>query len=749
MTSTASSNAVSAEKQRTVNAFRHNFFEQLKDSKKMMIIVFIMHFFAAPVCFLSAIYNCATKTDVNPDDMFGVIGIFTTIIAAGCGIIIALNIFRYLYKRPVVDMSLSLPLSGNEKFFSDFLAGLTAYLAPFIAAEIMSYIILGIGQLAFGGKEIVISKYDTYYITICNTFSTSAFPLLELVIGGIVIMLMIYVMTLLVITCCGTLFESSAYTLMLNGLIPAVIVCGIALFFNDLYGIDFEDQFFEVLGVTSPAGGAYGLANAVTDSVSNRILSSTLYGTYDSETAGSITILPLLKWMLPMILITAAMFGLSYVLYRKRKAEQVTKPFVFRAFYNIIVTAAIFCILSLFMIEDEVGVPAFITAGIVFLIFEVVTNRGFKKLWKSAVKYVFIVAAVLGVNFISNATDGFGIVNKVPSAGSVSSVMVSTSYGTEIGYTFSETENIQKIIDIHKYCLESRNADYENGVYSFDITYKLRSGGNMTRQYGIPITEMNKYAEITATKEGHECRAEYVYNHLTDLWEHYVENKDRNNDSNLSNYDPGFCVYSGVNRQYSRDLWSATLPSDFGYRLAEALRDDILDETPEQYLRSEAKLCTLTDNYGLRIMILPHFTRTINYLTGCGVMLSDTTDLTSLRAYLTDFDFYIGAPDNEFTKQNGGVTSTYCYSGDIIYYNDSNGFLTADRKTKCDEEFLKKFDELIKVSSERYITTESCYTIVVGGTVYVVPPEYTKLADEVYKYCVSPSSLEDTEEYYD
>ena len=453
--------------------------------------------------------------------------------------------------------------------------------------------------------------------------------------------------------------------------------------------------------------------------------------------------------MLPMILITAAMFGLSYVLYRKRKAEQVTKPFVFRAFYNIIVTAAIFCILSLFMIEDEVGVPAFITAGIVFLIFEVVTNRGFKKLWKSAVKYVVIVAAVLGVNFISNATDGFGIVNKVPSAGSVSSVMVSTSYGTEIGYTFSETENIQKIIDIHKYCLESRNADYENGVYSFDITYKLKSGGNMTRRYGIPIAEMNKYAEITATKEGHECRAEYVYNHLTDLWEHYVENKDRNNDSNLSNYDPGFCVYSGVNRQYSRDLWSATLPSDFGYRLAEALRDDILDETPDQYLRSEAKLCTLTDNYGFRIMILPHFTRTINYLTGCGVMLSDTTDLTSLRAYLTDFDFYIGAPDNEFTKQNGGVTSTYCYSGDIIYYNDSNGFLTADKKTKCDDEFLEKLDKLIKVSSERYITTESCYTIVVGGTVYVVPPEYTKLADEVYKYCVSPSSLEDTEEYYD
>lgn len=745
MTSTASSNAASAEKQHTVSAFRHNFFEQLKDSKKMMIIVFIMHFFAAPVCFLSAIYNCATKTNVNPDDMFGVIGIFTTIIAAGCGIIIALNIFKYLYKRPVVDMSLSLPLSRNEKFFSDFLAGLTAYLAPFIAAEIMSFIILGIGQLAFGGKEITIFTYDRYYTTICNTFSTSAFPLLELVIGGIVIMLMIYVMTLLVMTCCGTLFESAAYTLMLNGLIPAVIVCGLALFFNDLYGIDFEDQFFTILGVTSPAGGAYGLANAVTESVSNRLLSETLYGIYDPETAGGVTIVPLLKWMLPMILITAAMFGLSYVLYRKRKAEQVTKPFVFRAFYNIIVTAAIFCILSVFMIEDEVGVPAFITTGIVFLIFEVVTNRGFKKIWKSAVKYVVIVAAVFGVNFISQKTDGFGVVYKVPSAASVKSVMVSANYSTEIGYTFSEPENIQKIIDIHKYCLES---EYEEGR-TFDITYKLKSGGSMTRHYALPITEMNKYAEITATKEGHECRAEYVYNHLTDLWEHYLEKKDRNNDSDLSNYDPGFSFYAGVSGQYSRDLWSATLPSDFGYRLAEALRDDILDETPEQYLRSEAKICTLSDNYGLRIMILPHFTRTVNYLTGCGVKLPDTSDLTALSSYLSDFDFYIGAPDNGFTKQNGGVTTTYCYSGDIIYSDDSYGFLIADKKTKSDEEFLKKFDELFKVSSERYITEESCYTIVVGGTVYVVPPEYTKLADEVYKYCVPPSSLADTEEYYD
>ena len=744
MTSTASSNAVSAEKQHTVNAFRHNFFEQLKDSKKMMIIVFIMHFFAAPVIFLSAIYNCATRTGIYPDDMFGVIGIFTTIIAAGCGIIIALNIFKYLYKRPVVDMSLYLPLSGNEKFFSDFLAGLTAYFAPFIAAELFSFIFLGIGQLAFGGKTITYTHYGYTYSEVCKTFSDTAFPLFELVIGGIIIMLMLYVMTVLVMTCCGTLFESAAYTLMLNGLIPAVIVCGIALFFNDLYGIDFDEQFFEILGFTSPAGGAYGLANAITESVDNRTISSVLGGTY-APAANGATIVPLLKWMLPMMLITAAMFGISYLLYRKRKAEQVTKPFVFRAFYNIIVTAAIFCILSLFIVSNEVGVPAFITTGIIFLIFEVVTNRGFKKLWKSAIKYVVIVAAVLGVNFISRTTGGFGIVNKVPSAGSVSSVMVSTSYETEIGYTFSETENIQKIIDIHKYCLESRNADYENGVYSFNITYKLRSGGNMTRRYSIPIAEMNKYAEITATKEGHERRAEYVYNHLTDRWENYLKNADSYRDDYIST----FTIYAGVGGIYSRSLNSASLPKDFGYRLAEALRDDILDETPEQYLRSEAKLYSLSDDYGFSIMILPHFTRTINYLTGCGVMLSDTTDLTSLRAYLTDFDFYIGAPDNEFTKQNGGVTSTYCYSGDIIYYNDSNGFLTADRKTKCDDKFLEKLDKLIKVSSERYITTESCYTIVVGGTVYVVPPEYTKLADEVYKYCVSPSSLEDTEEYYD
>lgn len=744
MTSTASINAVSAEKQRTVNAFRHNFFEQLKDSKKMMIIVFIMHFFAAPVIFLSAIYNCAARTGIYPDDMFGVIGIFTTIIAAGCGIIIALNIFKYLYKRPVVDMSLSLPLSGNEKFFSDFLAGLTAYFAPFIAAELFSFIFLGIGQLVFGGKTITYTHYGYTYSEVCKTFSDTAFPLFELVIGGIIIMLMLYVMTVLVMTCCGTLFESAAYTLMLNGLIPAVIVCGIALFFNDLYGIDFDEQFFEILGFTSPAGGAYGLANAITESVDNRTISSVLGGTY-APAANGATIVPLLKWMLPMMLITAAMFGISYLLYRKRKAEQVTKPFVFRAFYNIIVTAAIFCILSLFIVSNEVGVPAFITTGIIFLIFEVVTNRGFKKLWKSAIKYVVIVAAVLGVNFISRTTGGFGIVNKVPSAGSVSSVMVSTSYETEIGYTFSETENIQKIIDIHKYCLESRNADYENGVYSFNITYKLRSGGNMTRRYSIPIAEMNKYAEITATKEGHERRAEYVYNHLTDRWENYLKNADSYRDDYIST----FTIYAGVGGIYSRSLNSASLPKDFGYRLAEALRDDILDETPEQYLRSEAKLYSISDDYGFGIMILPHFTRTINYLTGCGVMLSDTTDLTSLRAYLTDFDFYIGAPDNGFTKQNGGVTSTYCYSGDIIYSDDSYGFLIADKKTRSDEEFLKKFDELIKVSSERYITTESCYTIVVGGTVYVVPPEYTKLADEVYKYCVSPSSLEDTEEYYD
>lgn len=744
MTSTASSNTVSAEKQHTVNAFRHNFFEQLKDSKKMMIIVFIMHFFAAPVCVLSTIYNCAVKEGLTPDEMFGVIGVCTTIVAAGCGIIIALNVFRYLYKRPSVDMSLSLPLSGNEKFFSDLLAGLTAYLAPFIAAELLSFIFLGIGQLVFGGKTIFIEHGVEY---VCDTFSKAAFPLLELVIGGIVIMLMVYVMTVLVMTCCGTLFESAAYTLMLNGLIPAVIACGFILFFNDLYGIDPEYTFITALNVTSPAGGAYGLLNAVNESINNRNVSLMVNGIYDGSAAG-ITMIPLLKWMLPMILITAAMFGISYVLYKKRKAEQVTKPFVFRAFYNIIITAAIFCILSLFMIEDEVGVPAFITTGIIFLIFEVVTNRGFRKLWKSAIKYVVIVAAVFGVNFVSKATDGFGIVNRVPSAGSVSSALVSVNYHSDINYIFSETENIQKLIDIHKYCLEAKDEELSGSGYTFAITYNLRSGETLTRSYNIPLTEMNKYAEITATAEGHKHRAQYVYNHLTDRWKYFLEAKEHYRGADIANYDPGFRIYSGIYGIYSRDLRYMTLPNDFGYRLAEALRDDILDETPEQYLRSEAKLYSFTDNYGFSIMILPHFTRTISYLASCGVQTPDALELHELKDMISDSNIYIGAPDNDFTKQNGGVTSTYCYVGDIIFYNDSNGFLTADTKTRQDHEFLKKLDDLIKVSSERYITAESCYTIIVGGTVYVVPPEYTKLADEVYKYCVPPSSLVDAEEYY-
>ncbi len=296
----------------STNNFFTNFKYRVKSEFRIMVILTILNFVAAPVNLVNYfIYENQVKNNpmqnIRFNEWYVIIGAVSTAFAVVSGILIAMNIFKYLYKKSVVDMTLSLPLTTKQRFFSDFLAGGFIYLVPFILTSILSIIINAVGM------QLISPPNDTFYKMISKS-------LITLIVAGLLIMLMLYVLTILVLTCCGSMFEALAYTVIINGLIPGTIAVFGFIFLGNLYGINVESNIIPIIEKTSPVGGI--------------IIS--LYSSINYNNA----YIPLkLSWVIPFVIITALYLGLSYFLYTKRKAEQVSKPFVYKAFYYIMITS--------------------------------------------------------------------------------------------------------------------------------------------------------------------------------------------------------------------------------------------------------------------------------------------------------------------------------------------------------------------------------------------------------------------------
>ena len=113
-----------------------------------------MHLVAAPLTLVNQMAVLSTGTDENIQEIYAVIGVISTAIAILSGIVVAISNFSYLYKKTQVDMSLSLPMTVRGRFISDFVSGLITYLVPYIAVQILTFILAGIGHLAYDGRTL-------------------------------------------------------------------------------------------------------------------------------------------------------------------------------------------------------------------------------------------------------------------------------------------------------------------------------------------------------------------------------------------------------------------------------------------------------------------------------------------------------------------------------------------------------------------------------------------------------------------
>ncbi|MCM1577553.1 MAG: hypothetical protein NC078_01975 [Ruminococcus sp.] len=725
-----------------VMGFKHNF--------KLAVVLFVLHMAALPLTLSMLIYSIFSEGRAEADG-YMIIAVLTTGAAAAAGILCALSSMPYLYKKSVVDMRLSLPMTTLQRFVSDFISGLCVYVIPFIVSSVISLLITLAGHLTCDGVTFYRSyDYEKKDGWECHLFEEAAPVLIRGIIGAVFIMVMFYTLTLLVSCCCGSVFECVCYTLLANGLIPGTAAVAIMALLDDIYGLVPESYAAMVIPYTSPIGGCIGLMFALSghiEGVANTVPSSVTYG----------------KWLLIFGLFTLLYIFCTYLIYRKRKAEDTGNPIVYSAMFHIVMTLGTACIVFTFLYDSGLSeiFPMVIVTGIVYFVFSVIRRRGFKKFWRSAVSYVCTMIACIGCFALVTATEGFGAKNYVPNANAVAEVYLDYSgayenpldvdfSGFDISYNeiplkITDRDALEIVTDVHS--LAVNHSANDSTSRSFGMTYRLKSGRLVIRKYSLTDDAIRRLADMDMLRETKEFRAQRARQAAFDLYTYSL------NSSSSFGYD--YDYYSGSSpsltltpqwRLYNDDSSSIhprsivsikNLPDDFKTELGECLYNDIAEETEEEYFSDPHGIFQLfsgTDSdYYYRsnvITIRGYYRRTLDYLKRCGfdtelelpksigINAVDRTTVAIVSGKLME-DF-TGRDIPAFTAcaSAKGVIANISFF-DYSHVRDYHG-LTEDLYT------------VMANSYKQYKTDESCYTIIVNGNAAVIDPRCNAAAERLF-----------------
>lgn len=751
MTSTVSNNTM-------INPLLHNYRCGVKSKTKIATLLLALHLTAAPMVVISLIadiYNRGMSGDML--SMFVVMGAATTGIAGVIGIFIAIDAFNCLNTKSFVDMKLSLPMTASGRFLSNFFAGFTAYVAPFLAAQVISVLGMLYGLIFMDGRTFeTVSGYDSsgsplFTPYVCEYFGEFFPALLKLILCGVLVMLMMYTLAVFVAVCCGNKFESIAYTVLMNILIPTAIFYIISAMFDGLFGIEIYQELINIVTFTSPVGGAIGALDRCFEDTVN---AGFLFG-YNNETISGLGM-----WAAVYFLITAALFGVSFLLYKKRRADHVSKPFAFKFLYHIISFVTVLLIYSLFYLDDhKATLPAIVTTLIVYIVMEFAANRGFKKVWLSGIKYVCTIGFSILLLFTAQKTEGFGAVEKVPDISKVRSVTLqdyggfygmfesSSSYTDGNGdrhagnlLVFKEQENIQTIIDAHQSFVDNRKEDKKYINSGIKIIYTLKSGRTLERFYnGIWAEEAEILSKIDLSDEFKTQVAEknkwYILN-AKESWESRLNSTDYTEYANYIYLYENFYRFTekyDVNNNLTPLV--PLLKRGFFDQLAEAYCADIMDITEENYYMSDNVNMYISFYGGPNTFIPESFTRTLKVYENFGFKITDRkdisdteTDRTNLQNMANDHEIRIFTaaewreancvPDG--VRLHGSYNSQY--SPRDYYGLDYDNYIY---------DIGDSFMELYCNMQPMNIVPDDGYIIYVSGNTAAVPKELNGIAKEV------------------
>lgn len=780
MTATASTNTNGKKKEKRISPALHNWRQNVLGDKKLFIILAILHLIAAPAVILAMIISVYTgQKDI---DAYAVIGTITTALAGFLGIFPAVDSFSCLHNKSVVDMRLSLPLNAKQRFFSNYFSGLFTYIAPFLGAQVVSLLLTGYGLIFMEGRTFYHEYFENGKLVrqpfVCDYFSYAAPMLLKLILCGLLAMLMLYTVTVLITVCCGSKFESIAYTILVNVLLPLTAMCITFSIFDDLYGIESYASMDRLIAFTTVAGGIFF-------AIDWAAAGGGLLGTVDINPA---------MWTVVFLVITAAIGALAFFLYGKRRAEQVSKPFVFKLVYYITITCAMFCMVSLLLSNTDFGLlPAVIITAIVYMIFEVVTNRGFKRFWLSIIKYAVTFLAAFGVIWLGDKTDGFGAVSRVPLAATVTSVevsghAVSGAYG-HFNYTdwyapiydsesrgnkffsniyeplvFTDKENIGTIIDAHNALIDFYNEykveesfslggkdrklmDNASSQRGISICYHLAGGRTLERHYYCYDSAAQEILmRLDLTEEYKSQTAERYKKYISEIPEIYETEMEKvqNDPELLQNYDGKKRIYeayasSGIVKDDTAGISIDSLcRRGFYEQLAEAYAKDIMAINEENYYYSELHniwRVNLTGDmrYGHASVSVPEsFVNTVELLEYFDFEVKRVEDMSDAEISSTLIQSVASPWSVGLFTSDEWRNVTHIDELSVIL---PAGFIGGELRNGAGECYVYDYGpdmaDIVRGSLPMHIADENGYIISIYGNSYSVPAELADTAKRV------------------
>lgn len=737
-------------------AMRHNFLYNVKDNMKLMIVIFVLHFAAVPMLLITVLANILTAgTTDKIDEGFMVTAVIGTGLAAASGMICALSVFKYLYNKSAVDMRLSLPMTTGQRFASDFLSGLFVYIIPYIAAELISWLLMLAGHILCDGKTFVctyehpnIPGKMLSYEWVCTAFQDSAPILWRGMLGGLMLMVMFYAVTVLAAACCGNIFEAAAYNILLNALVPISVLFGIITVCNNIYGLDEEVYGLKILPFCGPFGGAYGIITSLEPMIeeSNGYIRTNLYEPFHFGT-----------WFILFTLCTALVIGGAYLIYRKRKAEDTGKPVVFGIFYHIIMTMGIFSLCYLMMMDGtENFLPIIIISFIIYMVMHVIRNRGFGKIISGLVICAVTILGSIGSFLVIHDTKAFGAGDVVPDPEKVTKAEITYAGCLNadcLEYApaeLTEPANIETLTELHREILRVYNEN-DNEHFSdlqlptgFCIKYTLSSGKTIYRSYGCSFSD--KGIELICSLDMAEgvkiSRAEGMKNQILDIENtiDYRKEYDRTFDKKdlYVKLSPQWRYSSGgVDHDGSYSIGINELPEDFIEKLADCMYSDIMAQTPEEYYTPK-NIYQIEIFETRTVFIRDSYESTISYLASCGFnelpVVTEEAVSRIIRAYDNrsgGFSVISNPLIGYMTNRDLCTVNPPVYNGNAGYFKYKNGWIYS----QCFSEAYEYYDDIYTLfthSYKAYKTEESCYTITAGGNSAVIPSEYSDIAERVF-----------------
>lgn len=707
--------------------FKTHFKNTILENKKFLFIISVLHLIGYPVIAFTIRYY--SEHPDNTDESYAIASCIALAIAILSGAIIAISIFNYLYKKSTVDMNLSLPLTTRQRFLSEYFAGLTIYIVPAIIGGLIGTVILLTGK----HELMEFLKYTIY-------------------IGSIVIigMILYYSLTVLILSCCGSLFETILSTLLINAMIPvSIYLLSYTIISNDSFGLSSNSLFLNQIFISSPIGNAAFI----------------IYFFNNVNMYGNVNTNLYVHWLIPTLIFTVLIVLLSYFLYKKRKAEQVSKPYVYKFIYYAILFFVTFCIISIFKVStgssdytaqtdstpiDASFFPAVMCSGIVFFIMEIISNRGFKKFWLSILKFAGTITCIYAVLLLCHSTNGFGVNKYVPLESAVDTVNIDLDnyYGNTSIYNFSVTNKhtIHDVVSLHEKVIKEKYEDkntshkeiseseldqrIKNGALAtynrknISITYYLKNGSILTREYNVSDEQMEQlYASMMTGRD----YAEYCYHKLSYSFA-FVEN-----DKNARNIE----IYNKINQKIS----TTKLTVDEFSKLIKAYKNDIENMSADSFYTDKI-IGTIDLEYPIR----ESFINTLNFLEEyCNISIDDF-EVTSLGDNNTVAIF------KDVVQIVTGNYDEYCYYN---YYNSyaqsskpsytilskyislCNNSLTSvaeyNRDSIVNEIVNKKdFIDLLNNASVYYDNDEIGGIIVVNNQILYLSPEYKERVEKLY-----------------